>query len=326
MVDTSDDDPTVMQSSSRRGDGKVSPRSRTSLRDLVGDEDDATVRRNGGDDDPTIRKDQGSDDPTVVVSSRGGQSGAPVATGTESGDASGYDMLLRRQPQRNDEILLVCAEPLLVLAAELRNSVEFADIDALRRRVSAEIERFEERATKMGASAGEITAGRYVLCSLIDEIVLTTPWGSRSTWSNQSLLSEYHGETWGGEKVFQLLDRIMEQPKKYLAVLRLIDACLVLGFEGRYRVVEGGRDQLENVRTRLGRTLREYLPAPPDQLSARWEGPRKKRSIRTFVPLWVAFTASAVLIVLLYVFFQIRLQEDLGPVLTTIQSLQGQVR
>lgn len=325
MVDMSEDDPTVVRPSAQGAGGRVSPRARTGLRDLIDDEDDqATVRAGSAADDATIRNDR-SDDPTVAMS-HGRQTGSEVTTGTESGEASGYDMLLRRQPRRDDEILLVCAEPLLVLAAELRNAVEFADIDALRRRISAEIERFEERSAKLGASAGEITAGRYVLCSLLDETVLTTPWGSRSTWSNQSLLSEYHGETWGGEKVFQLLDRILEQPKKYIAVLRLIDACLLLGFEGRYRVIEGGRDQLDNVRTRLGRILRDNLPAPPSQLATTWEGPRKKRTIRTFVPLWMAFAASALIVVLVYVFFQIRLQEDLGSVLATIQSLQSQVR
>lgn len=314
MTDTSDDDPTILQPGGQ-GRSKVSPRSRTSLKDLVDDEDD----------DATLRSDHGHDDDPTVAVPRESEAQVP-AGGESSSETASYDMLLRRQPQRSDDILLVCAEPLLVLAAELRNAVEFADIDALRRRISAEIARFEERAAKAGASAGEITAGRYVLCSLLDETVLTTPWGSRSTWSKQSLLSEYHGETWGGEKVFQLLERILDQPKKYLAVLRLIDACLLLGFEGRYRVIEGGREQLENVRTRLGRQLREYLPAPPDHLAATVETKRKKRSIRTFVPLWVAFTASGVLLVLLYVFFQLRLHEDLDPALRLISTLQSSVR
>ena len=233
----------------------MSPRARTSLKDLVDGEED---------DDATLRSDRAADDDATVAMSRPRETGSEVSAGTDgSSDSAGYDMLLRRQPQRSDEILLVCAEPLLVLAAELRNAVEFADIDALRRRISTEITRFEERSAKAGASAGEITAGRYVLCSLLDETVLTTPWGSRSTWSKQSLLSEYHGETWGGEKVFQLLERILDQPKKYIAVLRLIDACLLLGFEGRYRVIEGGRDQLENVRTRLGTAVARVSAGAP---------------------------------------------------------------
>lgn len=321
MIDPDDDDPTVIQPGAGGSGASVSPRARTRLRDLVdgGDDDDATVRR----DDATVRRDQGADDPTVVV--QRGQ-GASTDTASETGTSASFDRLLRRQPKRGDDILLIAAEPLLVLAAELRNAVEYADIDELRRRISAEIQRYEDRAAKAGASAGEITAGRYVLCSLIDEIVLTTPWGSRSSWSHQSLLSEYHGETWGGEKVFQLLDRILEKPKKYLAVLRLIDACLMLGFEGRYRVIEGGRDQLDDVRTRIGRLLREYLPPAPAELSEAWQGQRRKRSIRTFIPVWMAFAAAGVLLVLLYVFFQIRLHDHLDPVFNLIQSLQAQVR
>ncbi len=77
---------------------------------------------------------------------------------------------------------------------------------------------------------------------MIDEAVMTTPWGAASNWSTHSLLNQFHGETWGGgeEKVFAILDRVRANPVQHLALLKLIDLCLALGFEGKYRVMEGG--------------------------------------------------------------------------------------
>jgi type VI secretion system protein ImpK len=38
--------------------------------------------------------------------------------------------------------------------------------------------------------------------------VVTSGWGNESEWSQMSLLSRFHQETFGGEKFFQLLDRL----------------------------------------------------------------------------------------------------------------------
>ena len=302
-----DDDPTVAE-------GGNPSQGRKRLRDYLGG-----GFGGGVDDDPTVTAD---DDPTVAMT-------APASTEVTSGGngelaAFSYETFSRRQPSGSHDILLVCAEPLLVLVAHLRNAVTFADIDALRRRVAQEIIRFEERTTRAGAPPGEITAGRYVLCSLIDETVLTTPWGGRSAWSSNSLLNEFHGETWGGEKVFQLLDRVRNEPKKYLGVLCLIDACLSLGFEGRYRVVENGRMKLEDIRAELGRLIKDYLPPVPTELSKDWEGQKRRRTLRNFAPLWLAFSIAAVLLILIYAFVQFRLSANTDPLaqqLSTIESL-----
>ena len=84
----------------------------------------------------------------------------------------------------------------------------------------------------------------------------TTPWGSRSDWSKASLLSRFHNETFGGEKFFQLLERLSRDPIKHVAMLELMYLCLSMGFEGKYRVMERGGVQLETVRDALYRQIR----------------------------------------------------------------------
>ena len=51
------------------------------------------------------------------------------------------------------------------------------------------------------------------------------------------LLVALHREAWGGEKVFQLLAKLAENPGANRDILELMYVCLALGFEGRYREV-----------------------------------------------------------------------------------------
>src|SRR5262249_43247583 len=167
-------------------------------------------------------------------------------------NASRIIQQLEAMPERT---LVRAAAPVLLIIAQLRNSIERADVTALRREIVEEIDRFQQDAQKAGLEAGDIIAARYVLCATMDETVLMTPWGSRSEWSANSLLNQYHNETWGGEKVFVILDRIRANPERKMQLLVLIHTCLMLGFEGRYRVLERGRDQLEDLRNELSRTI-----------------------------------------------------------------------
>ena len=58
----------------------------------------------------------------------------------------------------------------------------------------------------------------------------------------------FHNETWGGEKFFVLLSRLTDRPGNNRDLLELLYVCLALGFEGRYRVLQNGKSQLEAVR------------------------------------------------------------------------------
>ena len=70
--------------------------------------------------------------------------------------------------------------------------------------------------------AEQITAARYVVCTMLDEAASRdTPWGA-GVWARQSLLVMFHNETWGGEKVFQLLARLAQKPAQH----RICSNCL----------------------------------------------------------------------------------------------------
>ncbi|NKI50380.1 DotU family type IV/VI secretion system protein [Pseudomonas fluorescens] len=171
------------------------------------------------------------------------------------------------------------------------------NLGTLNDRLVLAVTQFETRALQGGVENSQVMSARYVLCSVIDEAVVTTPWGAQSEWSKMSLLSRFHNETFGGEKVFQLLERLTRDPVKHLAMLELLYLCLSLGFEGKYRVMERGVAQLEAVRDALYRQIRHVRGEPAAQalLPAQQRADRRKQVRVIPATWWVGLTLVCVL-------------------------------
>lgn len=205
--------------------------------------------------------------------------------------------------------------PLLVLAGRLRGQIAQADIESLRRQAIQEISAFEERARRADVPAEDVLAARYALCTALDEAVLNTPWGAQSGWAAQSLLVTFHREASGGEKFFQILDRVSGEPQRYLALLELLYVCLALGFEGKYRLDERGPARLAEIRQTLYRRIESLREGAEPELSPRWKGVEDRRNpVLRFVPLWVVAAACAVLLAGAYIYFDARLTRQTQPV------------
>jgi type VI secretion system protein ImpK len=166
-------------------------------------------------------------------------------------------------------------------------------------------------------------AARYILCTLLDEAAASTPWGGGGAWGRYSLLAMFHNETWGGEKVFQLMAKLAENPSANRDLLELIYAALCLGFQGRYRVVEGGSAQLEAVRERLAQILQRERGGFAQPLAEHWRGQTvKRRPMLSWLPLWVTGAVAAMLLLGLYWLLAFTLGGLSDPVYGQIQSLR----
>lgn len=146
--------------------------------------------------------------------------------------------------------------PLLGMVGRIRQLNHYDDVPALYQKVVAEIQSIEQELSSQGYENGVVLSFRYILCTFIDEAVMVKEWGSQSMWSENSLLARFHNETWGGEKVFALLDKLQEEPERYRDILEFIWLCLTLGFQGRYRIIPQGEGELRGVIRHLHRLLR----------------------------------------------------------------------
>ncbi|MGR3889892.1 type IVB secretion system protein IcmH/DotU [Pseudomonas sp. 1152_12] len=215
--------------------------------------------------------------------------------------------------------LVAAASALLSQVVQLKGCSGRESLSSVNERLSSAVTQFETHALQGGVESSQVISARYVLCSVVDEAVVTTSWGNRSDWSKMSLLSRFHNETFGGEKVFQLLERLSRDPVKHLVVLELIYLCLSIGFEGKYRIMERGAPQLELVRDALYRQVRQVRGEPPPGLvPPAPAGPARRTRLRVISATWVAvFTLACVLA--MYAGFAWRLGSD---AVSTLQPLQ----
>ncbi|HRX61495.1 MAG TPA: type IVB secretion system protein IcmH/DotU [Candidatus Competibacter sp.] len=221
--------------------------------------------------------------------------------------------------------LEVAAAPLLDLVMRLKNTPSHPDPERLRQQMIEETKAFSVNARNAGIDEKTVFRARYVLCTTLDEVVLNTPWGRASEWSENSLLITFHNEAWGGEKFFELLDSIVLDPRKNLHLLELMYLCLAFGLQGRYKLLENGRNRLEEQRERAYNAIRTARGEFERELSPHWRGILDQSNpLIRYVPLWVVAAVAAALLLLAYAIFSWLLNNTSDPVLTALADVRGQ--
>jgi type VI secretion system protein ImpK len=271
------------------------------------------------------------DDKTVLVNRQGyGPATGPV---TDSTAPPRFEQLEERMVYAArlpaSRVFSVGLNPLVAAASELLSELvrlkrgdDPQDMASLNEHLTHALKSFEVRALHSGVEGSQVMGARYVLCTVLDEAVVTTVWGNESEWSQMSLLSGFHNETFGGEKFFHLLDRLSKNPVKHLPMLELMYLCLSLGFEGRYRVQTRGVVELESIRDGLYRQIRQLRGDAPRELSPHWEGLSGRRSSPVrIVPEWTVVMLVIVCLVVMYSGFAWVLGEHREAVLQPYQRL-----
>ncbi|WP_207000313.1 type VI secretion system protein TssL, long form [Trinickia mobilis] len=244
-----------------------------------------------------------SDDPgaTIIIPTPGGARAAFVAADVSTAPllttTGGLNPLLR------------AANPLLELAVPLRQLPTHPNVEELRNQLMQMIRTFETQGRASGYDDEKLGASRYCLCTFLDEAISSTPWGA-GLWGSRSLLVMFHNEASGGERFFLILQRLAQNPAANVDVLELLYVMLGLGFEGRYRLIDGGRTQLDTLRERLEPMIRSQRGAAERALSPRWLPVEVERKpLLQLVPLWVAGALACALLVIVHLILSIRLND-----------------
>ena len=222
--------------------------------------------------------------------------------------------------------LVAAANPLLDLVLPLRHMVSYPQVENLRLQLVAAIKTFEAQAKAALVEHEAIAAARYSLCTFLDETISSTPWGGGGVWASRSLLVTFHNEAFGGEKFFLILQKLCQDPRANIQTLELMYLCIALGLEGRYRVIDGGRTQLEILRERLQQLIQKERGTAEPALSVHWMGASGKgESLWRMIPLWVIASIAAVILVLLQLLLSYRLSNISDPVFENIHKIKVEV-
>ena len=203
--------------------------------------------------------------------------------------------------------LVQSAAPLLNLAHLLRFSDADPDPDQLRRACVEAITRYERDLASARISPERARAAHYVVCATVDDVVLSKPWGVRAGWARSGLVSTFHNDVTGGDRVFDILDHFHQSPGANKDLLLLIYLCLSLAFEGRTRVSSKGALELSRIRDSLYKTLIGQYGTFERELSPHWKGVEARHTpLRTMAALWTLLSL-ALAFALGYLFFTLSL-------------------
>jgi type VI secretion system protein ImpK len=222
-------------------------------------------------------------------------------------------------------ILVSAAMPLLLQIIRVKNIEKHNDPGALRSQVIRDINQFESQSKAADYPQRTLLAARYCLCTALDESILGTDWGSNSFWAQQTLLSLIHKETWGGERFFIILEKILEEDKQQIDLLELFYILLTLGYEGKY--YNQDRQIREEVRHRLFRMIQIFRGLPQtslspsiDALQASLPNPPKQ------VQFWKLFSITAGVLLILWTGFNYQTYQLVQPVLKNLKTLPQELK
>ena len=217
--------------------------------------------------------------------------------------------------------LVEAANSLLAAIPQIRHALRHPDPNGLRARLREQIDGFERSARASGQPEDRVFVARYALCALLDDSATATPWGRE--WGKEGLVAELHGEASGADKFFALLEQMSANPAGYFELLEFFYVCLALGFEGKYRSGEGGRQALTQARTRLYDLLTQHRPQTPADLSGRWRGVLVPlRRAPGALALWAVASVCALFAAGVYFGYSVSLGALSDPVARQIAQLK----
>ena len=162
--------------------------------------------------------------------------------------------------------LVTAAAPIFRLLAWAGNPLNPPDDGDLHERAVRAMHEFEQRARDLGLPTEQMQPAHYALCASFDDLVLNTPWGSIGVWDARPLVSIFHQELSSGDRFFDLLVQMRQNPGRFLPVIELMYSCMSLGFQGRYRISPRGSAELDRLREETYSliTQERYIALPPD--------------------------------------------------------------
>ena len=172
---------------------------------------------------------------------------SPEAFDTVSKAAGGRKSSAVRtpRPEQRPRLVDLAIEPLAMLHAAFGPGGSL-DSARLREQWAAQRAAFEAVTKQHGHREHDITMSVYALSVAFDEAVMSQP-ERIGTWLQTGALQlEFHEQRdlVGGQRFFQRLEELRKQRESSIDAIEVFDACLALGYRGRYVADPPGREAL----------------------------------------------------------------------------------
>ena len=209
---------------------------------------------------------------------------------------------------------------LLVLGTYLKDAKDLGSPEHLRTRLHHLFRVAEDQGKSAGIHSDAYTQARYAVTAYIDEMIISSRWANRDQWSARPLQYDFFGEYVAGEGFFQHLDTIRRSLPLNAELLEVYGLCLILGFEGQYRIHE--REKLRGLIEDVTREVQAKRGDVP-MLSPHGERPEELLTelVKRELPVWVVLVTSAGIVLLFYLALLFLISQDAGHVVDQLRKL-----
>lgn len=171
--------------------------------------------------------------------------------------------------------------------------------ELLQQRLCQFIEQMQERLRADGFSVQDVGDIAYAIVALADEVALNAGTAISSYWMGNLLQFKYFRENTAGDGFFSRLEAIRRDPHRW-GILRAYQWCLLLGFQGKYRI-RGGELELmsliESLQREVGRpTMDTEILSPHGERPAEVFGGAKRTAPVVMISLIAAAVALLVFV------------------------------
>ena len=182
--------------------------------------------------------------------------------------------------------------------------------------------KFTIRCQQEGISDRALKSGQYVLCTFIDEVILSTEYGQEIQWSQQSMLSSHFNESWGGETFYKIRLFCLDNLADFIEVFELVYICLCLGFKGQYANARNGELMFERLKKESYEVICQYRNIKDEEsVSPNWKTDYEpKQFTKQKYSFWTFLFVTLFILVLMFSTLSYFSYENEKPVLQNIEQ------
>lgn len=217
--------------------------------------------------------------------------------------------------------MIDAATPLLGMTQRLIDMTNLDNAEKVYQQVVNDILAIETILQSKGYEQGAVISFRYVLCTFIDEIAMQHPWNNQNTWGTHSLLVRFHNESYGGERVYLLLERLMSEPKKYKDLLEFIYLCFCLGFRGRYKVSIGHIEEFNKIFRQLHDLISSMQTKVGNIVLSQGESQKNPYKMKKKISLKTLTVYLVVGLGIIYLIYTLKLNSQTQEIINQLNSL-----
>ncbi|MDR0702776.1 MAG: type IVB secretion system protein IcmH/DotU [Zoogloeaceae bacterium] len=185
--------------------------------------------------------------------------------------------------------------------------------EQLNRHIDLFFTSYEKQARNFGKDVEQIEQAKYAFCALMDEIMLSPDFSFRDEWARMPLQLRLFGENFAGERFFDRLEMMRNNPARNIEALEVFHTCLLLGFHGKYLLE--GPEKLSYLVHRVGQEIQRVRGDAPG-FAPNWKLPHRFQNyMRYELPLWAYIALLASVLAIIFGVYWKLLDEQVGRIL-----------